>query len=391
MAEFADDRVSASGHDGAADNGQARRWREIEVELGPGGSEELLRLLSKRLTRSGARLSATQVKLDRALGPVNQPADGAPSALVARYLSTQVAEVLRGDIGLRMGSDPEPVHDLRVASRRIRSIVREYRAVLSDPASEISSELQWLGEILGEIRDLDVLADTVKADIVSLPAELVLGPVVTDLEEAVAKDRAAAIERWQRERDGDRYRRLMATWSSGCTHLRCWTTPSPGSSGSSIRRASAVVGGSRWPGRIRRRCIGLGRRRNGSGTPPSWHHPIRSRRPARRRRPSRCSGCSGPIRIKWSPRPICVRSAPGTETRPATTGTRSACSLLAPTSTPPSCGARCGNADGRDVRDQVRYVRAWSAVVHVDGGEGVLRTGTRLPRCVLTNNASDRT
>ena len=210
LVELADDRVTASANGGPKSAMPVDQWREVEAELGPVGSEELLRSVTKALKSSGARRSATQVKLDRALGPLEQTGLGGPAAPVVRHVSAQVAEVLRGDIALRMATDADAVHDLRVAIRRLRSILGGYENVFGDRAAALTSELRWLGGVLGEIRDLDVLLDTVRRELDQLPGEQVLGPVAAGLAEAVATDRARAVEQWQSAREGDRYRQLLS-------------------------------------------------------------------------------------------------------------------------------------------------------------------------------------
>ncbi len=52
----------------------------------------------------------------------------------------------------------EGVHRLRTATRRLRSDLRTFRGLLEAGWAEpIESELKWLGELLGGVRDLDVL------------------------------------------------------------------------------------------------------------------------------------------------------------------------------------------------------------------------------------------
>jgi CHAD domain-containing protein len=59
---------------------------------------------------------------------------------------------------------PEPkardIHQARVATRRLRSDLKSFGAVL-DPLwlRHVRSELKWLGGVLGQLRDLDVLSD----------------------------------------------------------------------------------------------------------------------------------------------------------------------------------------------------------------------------------------
>ena len=212
LVELADDRVTASATGGPKSSvPPADQWREVEAELGPAGSEELLRSVTKALKSTGARRSATQVKLDRALGPMRQSGPDGPAAPVVRHASAQVVEVLRGDIALRMATDADTVHDQRVAIRRLRSVLGGYESVFDDRAAALTGELRWLGGVLGEIRDLDVLLDTVRSELDLLPGEQVLGPVAVGLAEAVASDRAQVVEQWQRARDGDRYRQLLNT------------------------------------------------------------------------------------------------------------------------------------------------------------------------------------
>ncbi len=52
----------------------------------------------------------------------------------------------------------EPIHQMRVGTRRLRAILRIFSDVM-DPqwASELESELRWLAHLLGSVRDLDVL------------------------------------------------------------------------------------------------------------------------------------------------------------------------------------------------------------------------------------------
>ena len=66
------------------------------------------------------------------------------------------------DYLLRTG-EPEAIHQMRVAVRRLRSSMTMFKALLDDPVSEaLRAELRWLQQTLGAARDWDVLlADTV--------------------------------------------------------------------------------------------------------------------------------------------------------------------------------------------------------------------------------------
>src|SRR4051812_29192935 len=68
-------------------------------------------------------------------------------ALVA-YLSKQRDAVRAAEAGVRYG-DTEAVHDMRVATRRLRSTLRSFRADLR-PWQPLRDELKWLATALGE-------------------------------------------------------------------------------------------------------------------------------------------------------------------------------------------------------------------------------------------------
>jgi len=102
----------------------------------------------------------------------------------------------------RVGADPEGVHQLRVALRRLR-------VVLPTITSEPLDELRWLGGQLGTVRDLDVqlayfrsATDGFDDDELAAVGRL-LGPLVTERDNANA--------RLRRTLGGRRYRKLCRT------------------------------------------------------------------------------------------------------------------------------------------------------------------------------------
>jgi CHAD domain-containing protein len=58
--------------------------------------------------------------------------------------------------GTRLDEDPEELHAMRVATRRLRAALTFFRDTLPAPADEVRAELQWLAQGLGAVRDLDV-------------------------------------------------------------------------------------------------------------------------------------------------------------------------------------------------------------------------------------------
>lgn len=176
LAEVTDDEVSVM--DGRR---VASRFRELEVELHPAAPAALVDELVARLREAGAGEVENVPKLVRALGPrsveppdvvVPELGDRATVAeVVRRSIAASVVRLLRRDAGVRLGQDVEDVHQARVATRRLRSDLRTFRDVI-DPvwATGMREELRWLGDLLGAVRDAEVLRDRLRAREASLAA-----------------------------------------------------------------------------------------------------------------------------------------------------------------------------------------------------------------------------
>lgn len=65
--------------------------------------------------------------------------------------------MLAHEAGTRSGADPEELHDMRVAVRRLRAAIRLFRPVLRPGWKAVRDELSWLAGELGRVRDLDVM------------------------------------------------------------------------------------------------------------------------------------------------------------------------------------------------------------------------------------------
>jgi CHAD domain-containing protein len=77
--------------------------------------------------------------------------------LATDVLQKQTAAFLQHSPGVREGQQPEAVHQMRVAARRMRAALRWFRDVLpTASASHLKGELKWIAALLGEARDLDV-------------------------------------------------------------------------------------------------------------------------------------------------------------------------------------------------------------------------------------------
>ena len=148
------------------------RFRELEVELVDSSDERVLDRLEKALLRAGAVRTEFRPKVFRALDlelvpeAGSLPTDATAFEVLTAALYEQRGRLLDHDPGTRLGTDPEDLHQMRVATRRARAFLRVARPLL-DPSwtDELRAELGWLGSALGPARDLDVLVARMQGEI----------------------------------------------------------------------------------------------------------------------------------------------------------------------------------------------------------------------------------
>ncbi|HKB19862.1 MAG TPA: CHAD domain-containing protein [Gaiellaceae bacterium] len=180
-------------------------FTEIELEQLAAGRKELVRLESA-LVAAGAESLNGAGPLERALAQEPRPELPLPSSeleKVREYIRHQYARMLAHDPGVRVGSDPEDLHQLRVAARRLRSVLKTAAPIL-DPAwvDEIRAELSWLGGELGPARDLDVLVPYLREEAANLDAgdRKALAPLFRKLGLQRATARKAVLKALRSER-----------------------------------------------------------------------------------------------------------------------------------------------------------------------------------------------
>ena len=90
--------------------------------------------------------------------------------LVGDALAESFTRLIVNGAVISASDDPEAVHQARVATRRLRSDLGTFDEWLDETrATELRAELQWLGAELGEVRDLDVLREGLRAHAAALP------------------------------------------------------------------------------------------------------------------------------------------------------------------------------------------------------------------------------
>ncbi|MFD9257136.1 CHAD domain-containing protein [Streptomyces sp. NPDC059538] len=180
LAELSTDEVLAERGDTTA------AWTEVEVELADGVDPELLDAVEKAFRKAGLKVSDAPSKLARALAETDAepPArhvgggpEGTAGAHVLAYLREQRDALVAQDPAVRRAL-PDSVHQMRVASRRLRSAFKTYRKVIDRAATDpIGEELRWLAAELGVDRDQEVLLERIQGHLGELPRTLLIGPV----------------------------------------------------------------------------------------------------------------------------------------------------------------------------------------------------------------------
>jgi CHAD domain-containing protein len=178
-------RVREDGADAAdilADSVALMEGRRVatsfsEIEVAPlNGERAAVRRVVRHLIGQGARRRERLPALFRTLGLIPEltpkAKSSAPLESLGALLAAQLCAVQSHDPGVRLGTDPEDLHRLRVAVRRSRAILRVARPLLDERwADALRAELGWLGHALGPVRDLDVLLAHLREEIGTLDAD----------------------------------------------------------------------------------------------------------------------------------------------------------------------------------------------------------------------------
>lgn len=130
--------------------------------------------------------------------------------VLASYLAEQAGRLRSLEPAVR-ADEPEAVHDMRVATRRLRSALRTFRPLVdADTSRALRAELRWLAEQLGAARDAEVLRARVVGAARAQPGDLLLGPVVQRLDDELATTHRRALDELRAALDTVRCRRLLA-------------------------------------------------------------------------------------------------------------------------------------------------------------------------------------
>jgi inorganic triphosphatase YgiF len=162
--------VQLSVDRGAINAGTSReRICELELELVEGSvatlfdlaselqGELMLRPMSRSKAERGYALAGVEFAPVKASPIALDPQMSCERAAIA-ILAAGSAQLQANEHGMLTSADPEYLHQMRVAVRRLRSALAVFKDALPDePFAALRRELKWLGRRLGVARDRDVL------------------------------------------------------------------------------------------------------------------------------------------------------------------------------------------------------------------------------------------
>lgn len=211
VATLTDDHVTGEA---GGETARLDEWRELELELDPGTEPGRLDEFDRALADAGASASPWPSKLRRLIGdrvPEPPRAGKKPTAgdVVLASLREHYGRLRRADIGVRLDVD-DSVHQMRVATRKLRSALRTFGSIVDkDATAPLAAELKWLGRQLAPARDTEVAEQRLREHLDDVPAELVLGPLRQYLTRHFAREAEEARTRTMAALTGKRYLNLL--------------------------------------------------------------------------------------------------------------------------------------------------------------------------------------
>jgi CHAD domain-containing protein len=218
IGEIAIDRTTIPVVDGA----EPVRLRRVEVEVDDPSQPAVASFVGE-LRAGGGLHEASVSKFEAGLIALGEPAPSArelgPTEIDESLTVGEVAfAVIRHQFhvflakegGTRLGEDPEELHDMRVATRRLRAAMGLFADALPARAASLRNELKWVGRSLGGVRDLDVQIDLIRRWI---PGEEEKGAPdsLADLQTLLAHRRDEARAQLLAALDSRRYERMVGS------------------------------------------------------------------------------------------------------------------------------------------------------------------------------------
>ncbi len=150
------------------------------------------------------------------LGPTTIDPTMTTSQVAFANLRRQFAKCRVNDPGTRIGEDIERLHDMRVSTRRMRAAMQIYEPFLPATLLRLQKEIRWLGQVLGEVRDLDVHLEQIDAWGKTVPPSDL--PTLDAVRKLLQQQRKVARTRMLRSLNSRRHQRLIERMTALLQH-----------------------------------------------------------------------------------------------------------------------------------------------------------------------------
>lgn len=200
------------------------RLTRVEVEVPPGALDRARPFVDAMVAACSLGPAAT-AKFEAALvatGLRPPPApdfgpEGVDPSMTAGHvayavLRKQFRVFLANEPGTRLGEDIEALHDMRVATRRLRAAMAAFRPYLSPRLLAFRDQFGWVAGALGQVRDLDVQLERMDEWRAGFPPER--AHTLDAIEALLRRRRDAARRRMLQVLDSRRYERLCERFAA---------------------------------------------------------------------------------------------------------------------------------------------------------------------------------
>jgi CHAD domain-containing protein/uncharacterized protein YjbK len=238
--------------------GQHEPVYELEVELLPTGAiaelEQIIKVLEDKWTLLSVSLSkfeqGLQMQAGDALpaapegegteGPPMQPqradmhADDPMSEAGRGILGLHFERMLAHETGTRLGENVEELHDMRVATRRMRAAFQVFAPYFEAKAVKpYLKGLKRTGRALGPVRDLDVFEEKARRYLATLPADQ--ADALDELLSDWGAERVSARQRMLAYLDSERHSRFVERFGQFLSTSGAGVIPRPVNGTASFR------------------------------------------------------------------------------------------------------------------------------------------------------------
>ncbi|MCS7291693.1 MAG: CHAD domain-containing protein [Gloeomargarita sp. SKYBB_i_bin120] len=136
---------------------------------------------------------------------------------IHQHLGKAVRKWRKQEEGVKQGEDPEAIHQMRVAMRRLRSLLKGFEAVLDVP--RVARKVGMLSRVLGQARDADVMLERLETRYL---------PVLPSQEQETLKGWIRQLRRQRQEQQRElvallhsaTYERVQKAWREWLDHPR---------------------------------------------------------------------------------------------------------------------------------------------------------------------------